>query len=110
MRRVVMSEAGFFAQKRNSPTSLGLVILLHAALIAAVVLIKSPAFQHLTHPTVITLIPDDPVPPPDQPPPLREQPQPRPERIDQPPPLNQTPPTGPAVDTRPPPNQLAGLT
>ena len=35
-----MSEAGFFAQKRNSPTSLGLVILLHGALIAAVVLIK----------------------------------------------------------------------
>ena len=30
----VMPEAGFFAQKRNSPTSLGLVILLHAALIA----------------------------------------------------------------------------
>jgi protein TonB len=104
-----MSEAGFFAQKRNSPTSLGLVILLHGALISAVVLIKSPAFQHLTRPTVITLIPDDPVPPPDQPPP-REQPQPRQERIDQPPPLNQTPPTGPAVDTRPPPNQFAGLT
>src|SRR3954451_3344918 len=101
MRRVVMPEAGFFAQKRNSPTSLGLVILLHGALIAAVVLIKSPAFQHLTRPTVITLIPDDPVPPPDQPPPPRQQPQPRQERLDQPPPLIPPPPTGPTVDTRP---------
>jgi protein TonB len=72
-----MQEAGFFAQKRNSPTSLGLVILLHGALISAVVLIKSPAFQRLTQPTVVTLIDDDTVPPPDNPPPPppHEQPQ-----------------------------------
>ena len=40
-----MPETGFFAQKQRSPTSLALVILLHAALIAAVILIKGPAFQ-----------------------------------------------------------------
>src|SRR3954462_8749157 len=99
MRRVVMPETGFFAQKRNSPTSLGLVILLHAALIAAVILIKSPAFERLTNPPiVVSLIPDetDPPPPPPRPPPAEPQhPQ---ERPDQPPPLNPTPPTGPAVD------------
>ena len=55
-----MPETGFFAQKQRSPTSLGLVILLHAALIAAVVLIKGPAFQHLVDPiTRVTLIPDE---------------------------------------------------
>jgi len=56
-----MQEAGFFAQKRNSPTSLGLVILLHGALISAVVLIKSPAFiRALDPPIVVTPIPIDP--------------------------------------------------
>lgn len=104
-----MPETGFFAQKRNSPTSLGLVILLHAALIAAVILVRSPAFERLTHPpTVVTLIPEPTDPPRD--PPRPEQPQQPQERLDQPPPLNPTPPTGPAVDNRPPPNQLAGET
>src|SRR4051812_38161252 len=125
MRRVVMPETGFFAQKRNSPTSLGLVILLHGALIAAVILVRSPAFERLTNPpTVVRLIPEETDPPRNPPPPRPDQPQNRQERLDQPPPPKPTPPTrpagdhqapptpppptGPAVDSRPPPTQLAG--
>jgi len=39
-----MTEAGFFAQKTRSPTSLVMVIALHVAVFAAVVLIKGPQF------------------------------------------------------------------
>ena len=97
-----MPETGFFAQKRGSPTSLGLVILFHAALIAAVVLIKSPVFRHIADPTVVTLIEDDTVPPPDRhPPPPREQPQHPREQIDQVPTIIPTIPTGPTIATVP---------
>src|SRR3954465_14017917 len=100
MRRVVMSDTGFFAQKRNSPTSLGLVILLHGALISAVGLIKSPAFTHAVNRTVIDFIPnvvDPPVDPP--PPPPHEQPEHRPDVIDHVPPRTDLQPQGPTVDT-----------
>jgi protein TonB len=98
-----MSEAGFFAQKRNSPTSLGLVILLHGALIAAVVLIKGPAFTRLVDPTTrVTLIPIETDPPPDVPPPQPRQPQRPMEQVDQLPPLVPTRPTGPVFDPGPP--------
>jgi periplasmic protein TonB len=106
-----MPETGFFAQKRNSPTSLGLVILLHAALIAAVVLIKSPVFRHLNDPTVVTLIEDEhTVPPPEhhQPPPDR--PQQRQEILDHVTPQIDTHPTGPAVDTHQENTQIASNT
>ena len=97
-----MQEAGFFAQKRNSPTSLGLVILLHAALISAVIMIRSPAFERLTHPpTVVTLIPDETVPPPDPARPQPDQPQPRQEVFEHVPPLVDTHPIGPTVDSHP---------
>jgi protein TonB len=78
-----MTEAGFFAQKRNSPSSLALVIALHAGLIAAVVMIKSPQFTHLVDPPLIVdsiEIPPDPVV--DPPPPQRRTEQPR-SRVDQ---------------------------
>jgi protein TonB len=103
MRRIVMPETGFFAQKRNSPTSLGLVILLHAGLIAAVVLIKGPAFQRLVDPIIETrFIPLNPDPPPDRPPPPRHEPQQQPrEQIDQPRPLNPMPPLGPPLNPGP---------
>jgi len=96
-----MSETGFFAQKRNSPTSLGLVILLHGALISAVVLIKSPAFTHIAHPTVIDFIPiaQDPPPDPPPPPPQHQEPQHPPETFDHTPPRTDVPPQGPPVDT-----------
>jgi len=61
-----MTEAGFFAQKRSSPTSLALVILLHAAVLAAVIMIKAPQFI-VDHggPIVVTSIPIEQDPPPD---------------------------------------------
>ena len=95
-----MPETGFFAQKQRSPTSLALVILLHASLIAAVVLIKGPAFTRLMETTNVRLIPIDPDPPPVQPPPPRpNQPHPQPvETIDHVRPMD-TIPLGPPVDT-----------
>jgi protein TonB len=83
MRRIVMTEAGFFAQKRNSPSSLALVIALHGGLIAAVMLIKSPQFIRIVDPPLVTELIEVP-PDPAQVPPAPRQPteQPR-QRIDQ---------------------------
>jgi protein TonB len=93
-----MPETGFFAQKRNSPTSLGLVILLHGALISAVIMIKSPAFQRLTHPPmVVDLIEDRTDPPPEPQRRQPDQPQPRQERLDTVVPVVPTQPLGPPV-------------
>jgi protein TonB len=77
-----MTEAGFFAQKRNSPSSLALVILLHAALLAAVIMIKGPQFIRDHHSIVVESYPVDPVPPPDRPPPRPPQPR-QPTHIDE---------------------------
>jgi protein TonB len=64
MRRIVMTEAGFFAQKRNSPSSLALVIALHGGLFAAVALIRSPQFTRIVDPPLVfTNIPIEPDPP-----------------------------------------------
>jgi protein TonB len=95
-----MPETGFFAQKRGSPTSLGLVILLHAALISAVIMIKSPAFQRLTHPPmVVDLIEDRTDPPPEPQRRQPDQPQPQQEVFDHVPPVVDTHPVGPTVDS-----------
>jgi periplasmic protein TonB len=98
-----MTEAGFFAQKRNSPTSLALVILLHAAVLAAVIMIKGPQFIHDDGPIVVRTIPiepdPDPVPPPRADQPQRPQP---PQPIDQFTPVVPLPPLGPPVVTLPP--------
>lgn len=79
-----MTEAGFFAQKNSSPGGLALVILLHGAVFAALILIKAPQFIRDFHPpTTITFIEptDDPAPVP--PPPASDRPvQPR-TQIDQ---------------------------
>jgi protein TonB len=103
-----MTEAGFFAQKRNSPTSLGLVILLHGALIAAVILIKSPTFQRFVDPTTtVRLIPLDTDPPVVPPPPTHEQQPPPDQHLDQPHPENPLPSLGPPAPADPGPTQLA---
>ena len=74
-RRIVMTEAGFFAQKRNSPTSLALVILLHAAGARRGDHDQGAAIHHGPHdaPIVVTTYPIDPDPP-------REPPRPPPEQ------------------------------
>jgi protein TonB len=57
--------AGFFEQKRGSPTGLVAVIAMHAAVLGALVLIKGPQIiREINPPLVITPIeiPDDPPP------------------------------------------------
>jgi len=98
-----MTEAGFFAQKQSSPSSLALVILLHAAVLAAVIMIKGPQFIRINDgPIVVRTIPiepdPEPVPPPRTDP---QQPQP-PTSIDRFPPVVPLPPLGPPVVTLPP--------
>jgi periplasmic protein TonB len=72
-----MTEAGFFAQKRSSPSSLALVIALHGGLIAAVVMIKAPQFIRIADPPLVVTpieIPPDPAADPPQPRQPTEQP------------------------------------
>jgi protein TonB len=83
-----MTEAGFFAQKRNSPGSLTLVILLHAALLAAVIMIRSPVFERINHPPItVRLINAQTDPPQNPPPPQRERQRQQPEQITYVPPV-----------------------
>lgn len=56
-----MSEAGFFEQRRASPTGFAMVVAMHAAVIGAVLLIKGP--QVIPHSFGSTIIYDVPVPP-----------------------------------------------
>jgi len=97
-----MPEAGFFAQKRRSPTSLVMVVALHAAAFAAVVLVKGPQFIRIEHPpTTVTFIEPDPDPPP------VAQPRPDPQRpvsvIDRTIAIPDRPPLpGPITDPNPP--------
>ena len=63
-----MTEGGFFEPRRSSPTSLALVITLHAAALGAVALIKAPVIIREVFPD--TKIYD--VPLPDDPPPVVE--------------------------------------
>lgn len=75
-----MPEAGFFAQQRRSPSSLALVVALHAAVLGALILAKGPQIIRELHPrTTITFIEPNPDPPP-VPPPPRPDPQ-RPESV-----------------------------
>lgn len=73
-----MTEAGFFAPKQNSPGSLAVVILLHAAVLAAVIMIKAPQFIRAHIPPII--VESYPI---EQDPPPERQPQPRPEQRSQ---------------------------
>lgn len=61
-----MAEQGFLEQKPASPLSLGAVLLLHGAAIAAVVLIKGPGWINPPRPPLIVdAVPIDQPPPPD---------------------------------------------
>ena len=68
-----MSHAGFFEQKRGSPTGLALVVTAHAAVLGALVLIKGPEIiRAYNEPLVIRNIPVPPDPPANPPPKARE--------------------------------------
>ena len=63
-----MPEAGFFEQKRGSPTGLALVVAMHAGVLGALVLMKGPQFfRPQDPPLVITPIRIPPEPPPVRP-------------------------------------------
>jgi len=69
-----MPEAGFLQQKRGSPTGLALVVLLHAAVLSALVLIKGPEFVRQVYGrTVVDTIPVPPEPAPEPPPDRRSE-------------------------------------
>src|SRR6185436_13662123 len=76
-RRDAMRDAGFYAQKSGSPTGFALVVLLHVAVLSALILIKGPAFIRTVHPPlVVHMIEVEPEPeviPPPDPQPLRQQ-------------------------------------
>lgn len=60
-----MSHAGFFEQKRGSPTGLGLVVLAHVAVLGTLVLIKGPIIiRPVNPPTVVDFIEVETDPPP----------------------------------------------
>ena len=98
-----MRESGFHAQKSGSPTGFMMVVLLHAAVFAALILIKGPAFVRTVYPdTQIFDVPlprePDPIPPPPET--RHPQPQQHQEVIDHPETaVNTNGTTGPAVDT-----------
>lgn len=90
-----MYAEGFFEQRRGSPTSLAIVIALHAAGFGALILAGTTQFLRTVDPALIVKnIPIPPTPPIDLPPPRpqADQPQPRPTYIEP------TDPVGPAND------------
>lgn len=113
-----MAENGFLAQKPASPLSLGAVLLLHGAAIAALLLMKGPGWLTApTPPLVVTPVPLDKPPPPEPlPEPDTKVPQNAPlSRLDVPPRVVPTPvpnisseparvPPGPVIGTNPNPN------
>jgi protein TonB len=102
-----MAEGGFYEQKRLSPTGLTLVVALHAAGIAALILAKGPSFilPERSDPEVVFIpAPTDPPPVPPRPQPERD-PQQQRTQLDTPPVRVPTPPRGPTVDPQPMPPQ-----
>jgi len=64
-----MPGAGYFEQKRGSPTGFAVVVALHAGVLGALILIKGPQFiRPDTGPIVVTSIPIPQDPPPIPPP------------------------------------------
>lgn len=61
-----MTGAGFLEQKRSSPATLGVVVALHAAVIAAILMVKGPVWVRPAYrPLVTTFVPAPRTPPPD---------------------------------------------
>jgi protein TonB len=94
-----MPATGYYQQKTGSPSGFALVVLLHAAVFAALILIKGPAINRFVPiDTIVTFIPADPIPDPmPAPRPHAPQPQPR-DTITQTHPVFETHDTGPVVD------------
>lgn len=94
-----MPATGYYQQKTGSPSGFALVVLLHAAVFAALILIKGPEINRIIHdPTYVTFVPLDRVPDPVPPQPNRQQ-QHHDTTITQTHPEVATHDTGPVVDT-----------
>lgn len=89
-----MAANGFLEQKPSSPTGFGLVLLLHGAAIAGVVMIKNPPWQPPADPLATYVVPPVEPPPPDEPPPTERQDLPAPPQA----PFIPQPPIRPPLD------------
>lgn len=104
-----MSQTGYAAQRRR-PGVMVAILGGHAAVLAAVMLIKMDLpIPFVDEPTVVITLPADKPPPPDVPPPPDPSPRPQPrvdQRVDMPPPVVPAPVPGPdlAPPTAAPPN------
>ena len=102
-----MTATGFLEQKPRSPTGFGLVLLLHGAVIAGVVMIKGPEIIGKSRPIEIIDIRAPEPPPPDPPRPQMREPHQTPapsnqfvpDTIVDPPPTGQTFTSGPMTET-----------
>lgn len=102
-----MTATGFLEQKPRSPTGFGLVLLLHGAVIAGVVMIKGPEIIGKSRPIEIVDIRAPEPPPPDPPRPQKREPHQTPapsnqfvpDTIVDPPPAGQTFTSGPRTET-----------
>ena len=64
-----MTGAGFLEQKRSSPATFGVVVALHAAVIAAILMVKGPIWVRPAYrPLVTTFVPAPRTPPQQNPP------------------------------------------
>jgi protein TonB len=94
-----MPATGYYQQKTGSPSGFALVVLLHAAVFAALILIKGPQINRIFHPpTIVTLIPTDPIPDPIRPPPQTSRTEPHQSTITQTETVIDTHVTGQTVD------------
>lgn len=95
-----MPEAGFFEQKRGSPTGFAAVVAIHAAVLGALILIKGPQFILQERPPLVIT----PIPLPEDPPPVPPRPEEtrRPTMIDRSTPIFDDIIDDPVIDQRPP--------
>jgi protein TonB len=77
-----MHEGGFLEQRRASPTSLMIVIALHAAAVTALMLSKTEFVRNVIKPMEVIHIPDTPPPPPEPQQPNVEPKTPRQSQVD----------------------------
>ena len=95
-----MRQTGFYEQKSVRPGGLALVLGLHAAAFAGLMLVKTDIVRLPGTDTIVTFIPDPPPPPVEPPSPQHQQAQ-QPSRIDTPAPIVRTPVTVPIISDPP---------
>jgi periplasmic protein TonB len=100
-----MTQAGFLAPSRTSPTAIAIVVLMHGAAITALALSKIEVITDPFKRTILVDIPDKPPPPPEKPPERTETPQ-RPTAVDMTRRIVQVPAPPPIYIPQPPPIEV----